>query len=901
MATDEYGAPRGDRRDAARPSPGTDGPHPGDARWDDPRWDDPRWADPRRAAPRGPNENGRYPGAGRSDEERHRDEQRYLEEFRNPGRGDPGRAGRPDAVGAGRADRGRWAGPDQPRTAARPTRPGRSGVRVVGGGGARRPAGAGGGPGFGTDGAGRPEGGWPPTVRGSHVVRLALYSVLAGLVLAGITFPAVGALGVFSKASSDHFVALPSNLVTPPLSENSRILAADGQTIATLRGATDRVYAPLSTIPPIMQKAIVDIEDSRFYSHGGVDVKGMLRAAVHDSSSDEGQQGGSTLTQQYVKNVLLQQATTSQERENAAGDSLARKLQEARYAVALEKKLTKQQILERYLNISYFGDGAYGIGTASQHYFGRSVKLLTLPQAALLAGLVQSPSAYDPFTDPTTARTRRNIVLDRMAQLDTITTAEATAAKAAPLGVRKAAPAVQVDSCQSSAAPFFCDYVRTQLLADPKLGATLQARQHTLYEGGLTIRTTLDLSVQNAVQATVNQVIDPANRVSGSEVVIQPGTGNILAMAVNRYYGTNTAGGQTKVNLATTPSFYPGSTFKAFTLATALEQGYGESTSFYSPYCLDTQEITQAFPRGNSPVNCQDGFKNDTKGEAGVYDLSKATWDSVNTYYVQLEAKVGVPAVVDMAERVGLPAKLMREGGIPGQPPVQSAYGEFTLGAVFMDPLDMADAYATFAAHGLRCAPRYIASATDSAGQALAVATAPQCKQAVAPGIADTVTSILTGVVTQGTGNPNAAAIGRPAAGKTGTNDNYASAWFVGYTPQMAAAVAVGDPRGQSGYPLTNVVADGRTWSPGVYGGDLPAIIFGQSMKAALTNQPVEQFAPADPTVVQGTKGGLLSSPPPSTATPTPTAGASGAPGATATPNPGITLPGIGPILPPGN
>ncbi|WP_250290240.1 transglycosylase domain-containing protein [Frankia sp. CiP1_Cm_nod1] len=734
------------------------------------------------------------------------------------------------------------------------------------------------------------EGPGRPPDRGALLTRIGIIACAAGVGLALLLLPLVGAIGLFAKSSADHYLSLPDELLTPPLPQSSQILAADGSLIATLRGETNRTVVDGKDIPVVMRQAIVAIEDSRFYSHGGVDVKGVVRAALRNSEAGDVQQGASTLTQQYVKNVLLQNAHTRQQREDAAGTSLERKIQEARYAVTLENKISKDEILERYLNIAYFGNGNYGVGTAAQNYFQTHIAKLTLPQAALLAGLVQSPSLYDPVNHPDAARTRRDIVLDRMAALGYVAPADAAAAKAAPVQVVHAAAAAARDSCETSSASFFCDFVRSRLLADPALGTTDAERARRVYEGGLVIRTTLQPKVQAAVQNTVNAVIAPDNPVSATEVVIEPGTGNILAMAVNRVFGSDSATNQTKEPLATKAVFQPGSTFKTFTLAAALEAGYGLNTQFYSPSCYSTKK----FPldrRDGSP--CATGYSNADPAESGVYDLSKATWDSVNTYYIQLEEKIGVPAVVDMAVRLGIPASYLED--------VHPTKGDLTIGSERVTPLDMANAYATLAAHGMRCDPRYVLSAADSSNQNVDIAPEPVCKRTVTAGVADTVTSILAGVITQGTGYPNAAAIGRPAAGKTGTTDNYSAAWFVGYTPQMAASVAVGNPKGAQGNPLKGIVADGRTWSR-VFGGDLPAIIWGRSLRAALSGVPAMPMSKANPTVAKGTKGGLLSTPPPPPPQPTAPATATtdtpAAPTAAAAPAAAPDI--VEPVLPPG-
>ncbi len=737
--------------------------------------------------------------------------------------------------------------------------------------------------GGGTTGAG----GTGPLFNRDLLTRIGMITIAAGVGLALLFLPVVSAVGLFAKASADHYLSLPAELVTPPLPQSSRIVAADGGLIATLRGTENRTVVDGKAIPQIMRQAIVAIEDSRFYSHAGIDIKGVLRAALRNSEAGDVQQGASTLTQQYVKNVLLQNARTDKQRDDAAGTSIERKLQEARYAGEVEKKLTKDEILERYLNIAYFGNGNYGVGTAAQNYFGTGITTLTLPQAALLAGLVQSPSLYDPVNHPDAARTRRDVVLDRMAELGYITQAAADTAKATPVQVVQAQAAAAQDSCESASAPFFCDYVRSQLLGDPRLGATDAERARRVYEGGLVIQTTLQPKVQKAAQDTVNAVIAPTNPVSATEVVVEPGTGNILAMAVNRVFGSNAAANQTKEPLPTKAVFQPGSTFKAFTLTAALEAGYGLNTQFYSPACY----VSKIFPLADrhDGSDCPKGYANAEPDESGIYDISEATWKSVNTYYIQLEEKVGVPAVVKMANRLGIPSSSLKG--------ISSKQGDLTLGHPKIAPLDLADAYATLAAHGIHCDTRYATSATDSTGQKVDIAPAPVCQRVVSAGVADTATSVLEGVVTQGTGYPNAAAVGRPAAGKTGTMDNYTAAWFVGYTPQMSAAVAVGNPKGPEGNPLRGITADGRTW-PRVFGGDLPAIIWGRSMRLALAGVPALPLADADPVVAQGTKGGLLSTPPPAPI-PVPVPGDPGAvpqPGATPL-SPGATTPAVQPTV----
>ncbi|HEX4016947.1 MAG TPA: transglycosylase domain-containing protein, partial [Frankiaceae bacterium] len=412
-----------------------------------------------------------------------------------------------------------------------------------------------------------------------YIVALA---VAAGLLAAGIVTPVVLGTGLAAKAASNSFESLPTALPEPTLGRDSVILDAAGNKIATLHGTENRVPVKIAQVPEIMKTAIVDIEDSRFYSHDGIDYKGLLRAALTDTNGSYSQ-GGSTITQQYVKNVLLYSADSAEQAAAATDKSIARKIREARLALALEERWSKSQILKGYLNIVYFGQSAYGIGAAAERYFGETVNQLTLPQSALLAGLVQSPTAYDPINHPQAALKRRTEVLQRMQQLGHLTAVQEKAAQAAPLDLHPVAPPAVADPCLTSTAPFYCDWVRTQLRNDPALGSTQALRDQRLLEGGLTIRTTLDPAVQAAAQSALNETVEPTNSVTVAEAIVQPGTGNVLAMAVNKPYGTGP--GETTIPVLTTAALQPGSTFKVFTLTAALAQGLPLSTSFYAPAC----------------------------------------------------------------------------------------------------------------------------------------------------------------------------------------------------------------------------------------------------------------------------------------------------------------------------
>lgn len=685
----------------------------------------------------------------------------------------------------------------------------------------------------------------PP--RRTRVTALLVLPVVTGLLLAILLLPLVGGIGLTAKATADSFNDLPAALVVPPLPERSVILDRTGRPIAELHGSEDRVDVPLSRIPVSMRQAIVAIEDRRFYEHHGIDFKGVLRAAVTNQESGAVTQGGSTLTQQYVKNALISLADTPEGRQAAQERSVKRKLREARYAVALEKTLTKDQILTNYLNIAYFGDGAYGVAAAAQHYFGKDISQINPVQSALLAGLVQNPNAYNPKLHPKAAFARRNLVLAAMRDAGYISPPAYAYASGTPIQVRTTAAAS--DGCEAAgSAAFFCQYLRQTLLDDPQFGPTPEERQRRLFEGGLRIRTTLDPTVQAATQQAVDATVPAGNRVASAAVVLQPGTGDVMAMAVNRVYGPTTDKKpvqttadrvHTKLNYAVLP-FQAGSTYKLFTLAAALDSGIPLSTTFNSPNCYHSRVFQ------NPGGTC---FHNAGDSEAGVFSMTQATADSVNTYFIQLEEKVGVLKARDMAKRLGVTTPLLDQ--------VPADQGSFTLGTTVTSPIQMATAYATIAAHGTRCMPKPVLDMTERNAKSPYTGPGGQCQQVLDPRIADTISNVLETVITSGTAARNGP-IGRPAAGKTGTTEDNQSAWFIGYVPQLAAAVWVGDSRNPQQYPLhysasTPEGVDVPGWGGGtVFGGDLPTLAWSRAMRAATANLPVEQFPPPDQSLERG-------------------------------------------------
>ncbi|WP_405518118.1 transglycosylase domain-containing protein [Streptomyces canus] len=678
----------------------------------------------------------------------------------------------------------------------------------------------------------RSGGGLSPTQQAAKFLGV---SVLAGAVMAGIALPAAGALGLAAKGSVESFDELPTNLKTPPLSQRTTILDSEGGTIATVY-SRDRTVVDLKNISPYMQKAIVAIEDSRFYQHGAVDLKGVLRALNKNAQSGGVSQGASTLTQQLVKNVAVEEAGDDPTKvAEATQQTIGRKIRELKYAIQLEEELGKKKILENYLNITFFGQQAYGVEAASQRYFSTHAKNLNLEQSALLAGIVQSPSRYDPVNDEAEATKRRNTVLQRMAEVGDVSQAEADKAKEQPLGLKVSKPK---NGCITAVkgAGFFCDYVREVFLTDPVFGKTKEARAKVWNQGGLTIKTTMDPQAQKSAQKSIKEHVYQKDDVATAATIVQPGTGKILAMGQSRPYGINNKKNETTLNLSVNAAmgggagYQPGSTFKPIVAAAAIEGGMPATKQFSSPYKMD-------YP---SPVQLCDGkiwnekgveLTNENTSEVGPYAMKEATAKSVNTYYVQLISDIGVCPVTEMAAKMGVQRA---DGDKLQQRP------SIALGTQEVSPLTMANAYATFASRGMYCTPVAIESITQRVGEKSKSLQVPKstCSRAMSETTADTVNTLLKGVVEDGTGTQ--AGLGsRPSAGKTGTTDERFAAWFVGYTPNMAGAVWVGDPAHKRKMQQISI---GGVWHEKVFGGDTPGPIWRDMMSGALEGKDAPSF-----------------------------------------------------------
>ncbi|MFB6618731.1 transglycosylase domain-containing protein [Streptomyces sp. NPDC085524] len=659
-------------------------------------------------------------------------------------------------------------------------------------------------------------------------------SVLSGVVLAGMAIPAAGALGLAAKGTVEGFDEIPANLKTPPLSQRTTILDAEGGLIATVY-SRDRQVVPLTAISPYMQKAIVAIEDSRFYEHGAVDLKGILRAVNRNAQEGGAAQGASTLTQQYVKNVFVEEAGDDETKVREAQEkSLGRKIRELKYAIQVEEELGKKKILENYLNITFFGQQAYGIESAAQRYFSKPAKDLTLEESALLAGVVQSPSRFDPVNDVTEATKRRNLVLQRMADIKDISQAEADAAKAKPVTLKVTKPK---NGCITAVkgAGFFCDYVRNTFLDDAAFGKTREERAKVWNQGGLTVRTTLDPQSQESVNESIKDHVDQDDKVATAVTLVQPGTGRVLAMGQSKPYGF--AKNETQINFSVDKKmggsnfgFPTGSTFKAFVAAAAIERGLPPTKTYQSPYDMDYPSPVQTC--GDKPwVNtAKDRVENETESEVGPYAMKEAMAKSVNTYFVEMISEVGLCPVTEMTTKLGVvPANGAKLPEVPA----------IALGTEGMSPLTMANAYATFANRGVYCTPVAIESITDAHGKALTVPKS-KCDRAMSERTADTINTLLLGVVDSGTGQQSGLT-DRQSAGKTGTTDSRYNAWFVGYTPNMAGATWVGSG-GTKQVSMENITIGGQYYDK-VFGGGLPGPIWKQAVSGALSGREAPGFS----------------------------------------------------------
>ena len=604
-----------------------------------------------------------------------------------------------------------------------------------------------------------------------------------------------GLLGVAVAATGCSYTTRDALPPTPISAESSTILAADGTRLHTFHAEENRSTVALEEMPPHLLDAVVAIEDERFYRHNGIDVRAVARAVRSNTEAGEVAQGGSTITQQYVKKVLLRDDSQTVER----------KLREAALALQLERHYSKDRILELYLNAVYFGSNAYGVQAAANQYFGKPVGEVTLAEAAMLAGQIQRPSATDPYDHPEAALTRRNVVLEKMRDLRDAPDEAIDAALQEPLALGDPT----TPAAERYEAAYFVEEVKQWILDDPRFGSTPQQRRDLFFGGGLRIETTVDLAAQRAAEAAAAAVLPGAEDPDVALVAVEPDTGFVRAMVGGRdFFGPGEAA---KLNLATQNRRQTGSAFKPFVLAAALDEGMSPRTVYAAPGCITIPYGTPPW----HPCNYSDS------GPPGVVDLVEGTVRSYNTLYAQLVMDVGADDATETASELGIRSPLE---------PVPSA----VLGANVVTPVDMAAGFATIANRGIRVPPVLVTRITRSDGTVLFKHEHAQ-RRVLDQGIADTVTSILEQVVQRGTGT--AARLDRPAAGKTGTDNDYENAWFVGYTPELVTSVWVGYHGGE--VPMQPPRTPIR-----VTGGSYPAQIWQRFMSAALAGRPATPFPP---------------------------------------------------------
>ncbi|HEY8701206.1 MAG TPA: transglycosylase domain-containing protein [Arthrobacter sp.] len=675
--------------------------------------------------------------------------------------------------------------------------------------------------------------------------------VVGGVLVAGLVLPAA-ALGESAVGGSmSLFDQLPGDLDVNPPARSSTVLANDGSVIATFY-AENRVPVDLSQMSPFIRNGIVAIEDERFYQHGGIDATGILRALV--ATAHGGRQGASTITQQYVNNMIIESLVTAGKTDKVklgADKTIGDKFREMKLAIALEKQHSKDQILQGYLNIVYFGNGAYGIEAAAQEYFNVPASSLTLPQAAALAGVVNSPVYYDPLTEPDHVVARRNEVLDKMLQQGKIQAGEHDAAVKAPLGlnVHKSS-----QGCFNAvSAPYFCDYVQRLILNDPAFGADQDARKNLLYLGGLTIHTTLDPQLQKTAQEQVNASLpaaDPLQR-GAALVSVQPGTGKVLTMAQNTVYNPAAAPGNYTGNFSLAEKdasgqpldgaggFQIGSTMKPFVFAEWLNSGKSMATR------LDggVRVYRIGYPWKNScgtttgsydPALGQSPLPNDDPNHYYRMSVLEGLYNSINTITFQSATQLDFCNIQKMATAAGI------ANGHTNQPYDLSSIASL-IGTQDVAPLDMANAYATFAAHGVHCSPVALDSVTGPDGKDYPVPGA-DCRQSISQDVAAGVTYALKNVLTKGSGYKIPVDKSHDIFAKTGTTDGNTMTWTVGATTGISTASWFGSYKGIGPQWVNqNITINGKYYA-GLDGADIAGGQWAQLMNAAAPKYPGNPF-----------------------------------------------------------
>ncbi|MCV7347019.1 transglycosylase/D,D-transpeptidase PonA2 [Mycolicibacterium rhodesiae] len=695
----------------------------------------------------------------------------------------------------------------------------------------------------------------PPA--GATIIKLAWCCLLASVILAALLFPVVGGVGLISNRASDVVANGSAQLVEGEVPAVTTMVDAKGNPIAWLYSQR-RFEVPSDKIADTMKLAIVSIEDKRFAEHNGVDWKGTLTGLAGYASGDLDTRGGSTIEQQYVKNYqLLVIAQTDAEKRAAVETTPARKLREIRMALTLDKTFTKPEILTRYLNLVSFGNGAFGIQDAAQTYFGVDASQLNWQQAALLAGMVQSTSALNPYTNPDGALARRNLVLDTMIDNVPGKADELRAAKQEPLGILPQPNELPRGCIAAGDRAFFCDYVQEYL-------ARAGISKDQLARGGYLIKTTLDPDVQNSVKAAVDSLAAPdINGIASVMSVVLPGKDAhpVVAMVSNRTYGLNSAVGETMqpqpFSLAGDGA---GSIFKIFTTAAALDMGMGINANLDAPARFEAKGLgsggAKGCPRDTWCVQNDGNYR-------GSMSVTDALAQSPNTAFAKLISQVGVQRTVDMAVKLGLRSYAEPGTARPYDPETNESLadfikrqnlGSFTLGPVQVNALELSNVAATLASGGTWCPPNPVDKLYDRNGNEVSVTT-ETCDQVVPEGLANTLSNALSKDDVSGTAAGSAHSVGwdLPSSGKTGTTEAHRSSGFLGYTNRYAAAAYIYDdsttPSDLCSFPLRQC-GDGN-----LYGGNEPAKTWFTAMKPIATNFGDVALPPTDPRYVDGGPG----------------------------------------------
>jgi membrane peptidoglycan carboxypeptidase len=715
------------------------------------------------------------------------------------------------------------------------------------------------------------------TIPAAQLIGLLLAFVLTagagGVIAAGLVIPLASGVDSAVDTGVEVFEEVPAELVPGPLSEQSQIYASDGKTKLATFYAQNRIVVPLDKVSNHMKNAVISIEDERFYNHGGVDPEGISRAAVKNFGGGA-TEGASTLTQQYVKNVLIEEADRSGDTFGvleASEGSLTRKLREAKLAIALEKQMSKDKILEGYLNIAQFGRSVYGVETASRHYFNKSAKDLSVVEAATIAGITKSPNAFDPVENPKDATKRRDLVIGKMWQLGHITTEERDKAYDTKLEDTLDVQPLDVGCDSAEGAAFFCDYVIKEVMASPEFGKTKADRQDLLYRGGLKIVTTLDMKMQRAAENAITEAVpaDDPSQLEGAITSIEPGTGEILSMAQNIPYDPSAEPEprHTSVNYSAdflhggSRGFQPGSNFKPFVLAEWLRSGHQlrdpiSASAFEAPLSsFQVQPCRPGLGTGTWPVSNVEG------STSGMTDVLTGTYQSLNTVYARMSHELNLCDVAQTAWDAGFrptestyPSRRVIENAKPSDVDV---FAPMTLGTQSTTPVDQAAAYATFASGGTYCKPIAILEVQKRNGEKLTV-PGKDCKQTIEPNVANTVAYAMTRVFgSTGTAWKLGGGLsdGRPVAGKTGTTSDASQSWFTGYTPEISTSVWVGESAGTVQH--FDFYVKGEFYKA-LYGGEIAAPAWKDYMDDAVVGLPATDFPSADQKLV-----GQAPAPPP--------------------------------------